>query len=78
MNEFGVKIIQFTNMNPIFKGASVTIVGLLALLFAVLMRDKWKEPLRGGFLIFIGLSIFITLYGLFILILRPQWWSLPY
>jgi len=78
MNEFGVRIIQFTNMNPIFKGASVTIVGLLALFFALWMRDKWKEPLRGGFLIFIGFSIFIILYGLFILIFRPQWWSLPY
>ncbi|MFH1362474.1 MAG: hypothetical protein ABIH69_07510, partial [bacterium] len=63
MNEFGVRIIQFTNMNPIFKGASVTIVGLLALFFALWMRDKWKEPLRGGFLVFFGLAIFIILYG---------------
>jgi hypothetical protein len=78
MNEFGVRLIQFTNMNPVFKGASVTIAGLMALLFALWMKERWKEPLKGGFLVFIGLSIFIILYGLFILIFRPQWWSLPY
>ncbi|MFH1683794.1 MAG: hypothetical protein ABIA67_02800 [Candidatus Margulisiibacteriota bacterium] len=78
MREFGAKLIQFTNMNPIFKGASITIVGLVALLFALWMKNRWKEPLRGGFLVFIGLTIFIILYGLFILIFKPQWWSLPY
>ena len=78
MREFGIKLIQFTNMNPIFKGASITIVGLLALLFALWMMNRWKEPLRGGFLVFIGLCIFIILYGLFILIFQPQWWNLPY
>ncbi|MFC1511520.1 hypothetical protein ACFL5U_03980 [Candidatus Margulisiibacteriota bacterium] len=77
-NELGVKIIQFINMNPLFKGASVAIVGLLALFFAWWMREKWGEPLKGGFLIFIGLALFITLYGLFILIFRPGWWALPY
>lgn len=66
------------NTNPIFKGSSTTIVGLLALLFALWMRWRWKEPLKGGFLVFIGVSIFIVLYGLFILIFQPQWWRLPY
>ena len=78
MNEFGVKLVQFTNMNPVFKGSSVIIAGLLALLFAFWMRWRWKEPVRGGFLVFIGLSIFIVLYGLYILIFQPQWWKLPY
>jgi cadmium resistance protein CadD (predicted permease) len=78
MREFGVKLIQFTNMNPIFKGTSVAIVGILALLFAMWMQKRWKEPIKGGFLIFIGLSIFIVLYGLFILVFQPRWWDLPY
>jgi len=42
------------------------------------MRAKWKEPLKGGFLVFIGLAVFIVLYGFFILIFRPNWWALPY
>jgi len=78
MNEFGVKIIQTLNMNPVFKGGSVAIAGLLALLFAWWMNEKWKEPLKGGFLVFIFLSIFIVLYGLYILVFQPQWWKLPY
>jgi hypothetical protein len=65
-------------MNPIFKGGSVTVVGLIALLFALWMNRRWKEPLRGGFLVFIGVSIFIVLFGLFVLIFQPQWWKLPY
>lgn len=78
MNEFGVKLVQFTNMNPVFKGASVTTVGLLALLFALWMRHRWKEPLKGGFLVFAGLAVFIVLFGLYILIFQPNWWALPY
>ncbi len=78
MSDFGVKLIQFTNMDPVFKGAAVTIVGLLALLFAFYMRERWKEPLKNGFLVFIGLAVFIILYGLFILIMRPHWWNPPY
>ena len=78
MSDFGVKFIEFTNMNPLFKGGSVLIVGLLALCFSLWMNKRWKEPVRGGFLVFIGLSVFITLYGLFILLMRPDWWKLPY
>lgn len=78
MSEWGIKFIQFTNMNPTFKGGSVTIVGLLALLFAYWMHKRWGEPLRNGFLVFIGIAAFIVLYGLFILILQPHWWNPPY
>jgi hypothetical protein len=78
MSEFKVRLLQFINMNPVFKGSSVIIVGLLALLFVLWMRAKWKEPLKGGFLVFIGLAVFIVLYGFFILIFRPLWWKLPY
>jgi hypothetical protein len=77
-NPFGVRLIQFMNMHPVFKGSSVTMVGLLALFFALWMRRRWEEPFRGGFLVFVILAVFITLYGLFILIFQPQWWKLPY
>jgi hypothetical protein len=78
MSDWGIRFIQFINMNPTFKGGTVTVVGLVALLFAFWMKERWKEPLKGGFLIFIGLSVFIVLYGLYILIFQPQWWKLPY
>ncbi|MFH1576784.1 MAG: hypothetical protein ABID35_04490 [Candidatus Margulisiibacteriota bacterium] len=78
MKEFGTKLIQFSNMSPVFKGTSITVAGLLALLFAFWMRKRWNEPLQGGFLVFIGLAAFVVLYGLFILIFQPQWWKLPY
>ena len=78
MNEWGVKIIQFTNMDPLFKGMSVTIAGFIALLFAWWVRERFKEPLKGHFLVFIALSTFIVLYGLYILVFRPNWWALPY
>jgi len=78
MSEWGVKFIQITNMNPTFKGGAVLIAGLLGLLFALWMNRRWKEPLTGGFLVFIALAVFVTLYGLFILIFQPLWWKLPY
>jgi hypothetical protein len=77
-HEFGVRVIEFTNMSPLFKGISVTIVGILALLFVYLVNKRWKQPIKGGFKVFAFLSVFIFLYGLFILIFQPQWWSLPY
>jgi glucan phosphoethanolaminetransferase (alkaline phosphatase superfamily) len=78
MNEWAVSLVSFTGMNPTFKGGSVALVGLLALLFAFWMNRRWKEPLKGGFLVFIGVSVFIVLYGLFVLVFQPQWWKLPY
>ena len=78
MNEWAVRFVAYTNMDPTFKGSSVTVVGALALLFAFWMHRRWKEPLKGGFLVFIGVAIFIVLYGLFVLIFQPQWWKLPY
>jgi hypothetical protein len=78
MNEGLVRFVAYTNMDPTFKGGSVAIVGLLALLFAFWMNRKWKEPLKGGFLVFIGVAAFAVLYGLFVLIFQPQWWKLPY
>lgn len=77
-SDWGVSVIQFMNTSPIFKGVSVVLAGIVALLFALWMKKRWKEPLQGGFLVFIGLVIFVILYGIFILLFQPQWWKLPY
>jgi hypothetical protein len=78
MGDWGVNFIQFINMNPLFKGTAVALLGALALLFAFWMRKRWTEPLEGGFLVFIALAIFVALYGLYILLFQPLWWKLPY
>ncbi|MFA4843440.1 MAG: hypothetical protein WC632_00630 [Candidatus Margulisiibacteriota bacterium] len=78
MSDFGVSLIQLTNYSPIFKGGAIVLVGLCALLFAYWLKARWKEPLEGRFLVFIGVACFVTLFGLFVLIFQPQWWKLPY
>ncbi|MFA6170282.1 MAG: hypothetical protein WCW67_07755 [Candidatus Margulisiibacteriota bacterium] len=78
MFEWVVDIVQFTNTSPFFKGFGALIVGVAALLFAWWMRKRWQEPLAGGFKVFIGLAVFIVLYGLFILVFQPHWWNPPY
>lgn len=78
MEPKATELIVFMNTSPIFKGTSVLIVGIIALLFSWWMIKKWKEPLTWQFMIFIGLSVFIVLYGLFILIFQPQWWIPPW
>jgi hypothetical protein len=78
MSDWGANFIQFTNMNPVFKGSAVTLVGLIGLLFALWMNKRWKEPLKGGLLVFLAITLFCVLYGLFVLIFQPPWWKLPY
>lgn len=75
---FWIKIIQFTNMNPVFKGGAAIIAGLSALMFALWMRKRFDEPATIFYKIFVGLCIFIVLYGSFVLVFRPNWWALPY
>jgi len=77
-NDWGTRFIRFTNMSPLFKGSALIILGIVALLFSLWVNRKWKEPLKGGFLVFILLSVFILLFGLYILVFQPQWWRLPY
>ena len=77
-HSLGIKILQFTNMNPIFKGSAIVIVALSAILFALWMRKRFNEPATIFYKLFIGLCIFIMLYGSYILVFRPQWWKLPY
>jgi hypothetical protein len=78
MNESYTNLMTILNMSPWFKGGSVALLGLLALLFAWYMKENWKEPVEGGFKFFIALSAFIVLFGLFILLFQPPWWKLPY
>ncbi|MCX5726770.1 MAG: hypothetical protein NT030_06335 [Candidatus Saganbacteria bacterium] len=77
MNDLGVKIIELTNSSPIFKGIATIIVGSIALYSALYLKKK-GEPDSLGLKIFTYLSIFVILFGLFILIFRPAWWKLPY
>jgi hypothetical membrane protein len=74
----GEKMVQFSNYSPLFKGPALIVLGLLALLFAYWLNKKWKEPFRGGFMVFVSLSAFIVLFGLYITIFQPAWWKLPY
>jgi hypothetical protein len=78
MQALGDKLIIFTNLSPVFKGASIALTALVVLFFAYWMKQRWQEPIRGGFLVFIGLAGFTFLYGLFILLFQPHWWTLPY
>ncbi len=71
-------IAKITNFSPIFKGLGLLILACLALLFAYLMNKKFKEPKTAQYYLFVGLAIFIFLYGLIVLIFRPNWWALPY
>jgi hypothetical protein len=68
----------FSNTSPVFKGVSLMILGAISLLFCWWMVKKWKEPMSWQFKIYIGLSIFITVYGLYILVFQPQWWIPPW
>lgn len=76
-SELGVKIIRFVATSPIFKGVGLIVLGLLAILFALYFRRLSKKSIL-GFYIFIGISVFLILYGVFLLIVRPDWWKLPY
>lgn len=71
-------IAQITCFSPIFKGLGLIVLGVAALLFANYMNKTWKEPKNKGFSVFVGLAVFIILFGLYILLFRPAFWSLPY
>jgi len=78
MEPKGINFFIYTYSNPVFKGITVIIAGLLALGYCYWMIKRWKEPMTWQFRVFIGLSIFIVLYGLFILLFQPQWWIPPW
>ena len=73
-----VSISQFTNFSHLFKGLGMVLLASFALLFAYWMDKKWKDPKTTYYYIFVALAVFILLYGMFILVFRPNWWSLPY
>jgi heme/copper-type cytochrome/quinol oxidase subunit 4 len=78
MNDFGVKLIEFSNTSPIFKGGATTLVGILALVFVLWFMKKTGRKWEVGQKVFLVLAVFIVLYGLFILIFQPHWWNPPY
>jgi hypothetical protein len=71
-------IAQITMFSPIFKGLALVLLSCIALLYAYWMKKRFNEQKSAFYYIFIGLAIFILLYGLFILTVRPNWWALPY
>ncbi|MCX5751335.1 MAG: hypothetical protein NT099_06690 [Candidatus Saganbacteria bacterium] len=74
--DLGAQIIVITNTSPFFKGIAVIIAGALALWFARSYKADKEEDF--GRKVFTYLAIFIILYGIFLLVLRPQWWNPPY
>ncbi|MFH1386554.1 MAG: hypothetical protein ABIH50_02705 [bacterium] len=65
-------------MSTFIRGLLIVGVGLLALLFAYYMNKRWQEPLKGSFLVFIAIAGFVVFFGLYVLLLQPEWWRLPY
>jgi len=62
----------------LFKGSALVLLGIFALLFAYYMKKKWNEHNSFGFFLFVGVACFIILFGLYILVISPNWWALPY
>ena len=75
--ETGLKILTFVNKSPVFKGTALIILAMLSLLFALWVGKREKEK-DFNFWLFVSFAVFIFIYGLFILIIRPNWWLLPY
>ena len=75
---FWIKVLQYTNMNPVFKGGACIVVGAAALLFALFVKKRFNEPDSIFYRIFVGLCSFIVVYGMYILAVKPDWWGLPY
>jgi hypothetical membrane protein len=78
MEPKGLAFVMFMNISPVFKGIAVICTGLVGLAFSYWLAKRWKEPMSWQFMIFIGLSIFIILYGAFLLIFQPHWWNPPW
>lgn len=78
MGDFFTTFVQITNMSPTFKGIATMIAGGVALLFWRWMKVKWNEPESVGSKVFFWFSVFVVVYGLYILVFQPGWWKLPY
>ena len=78
IQDFGIKIIRYTNESPLFKGPALVILGLVALWFVWNVTVNKNKKIEKGSLVCAILAIFIILYGLFITIIRPMWWNPPY
>lgn len=71
-----IKLLTYMNQSPIFKGVSLTILGVLAILFGLWMKKKNKK-MDLNLWIFIIVSIVILIYGIFVLIFKPALWKPP-
>ncbi|MBU0572923.1 MAG: hypothetical protein KKH83_00415 [Candidatus Margulisbacteria bacterium] len=77
-SKFGIWFIQFTDRSPLFKGSALILLALFALGFAYFVKKKWGEQGSFGYYLFAGVAVLILIYGLYILVVRPNWWALPY
>ncbi|OGC18618.1 hypothetical protein A3J90_03155 [candidate division WOR-1 bacterium RIFOXYC2_FULL_37_10] len=73
-----LKITQITNFSHVFKGLSLILLGIFALLFVYYMKQRWQEPKSFKLILFVIIACFIIIYGFFILVFNPNWWMLPY
>lgn len=71
-----IKLLTFMNQSPIFKGVSLTILGVLAILFGLWMKKKNKK-MDFNLWVYIIISVAILIYGIFVLIYRPVLWMPP-
>jgi len=74
--EKGGELIRFMSENPVFKGSGSIVIGVLALLFAYFIKKRGTK-LDYGYWVFVSLSVFIILFGTYILMFRPLWWTPP-
>ena len=71
-----LRILHWTMTSPIFKGLGFVGLGAVGLTFGWRAHQK-GEKMEFGFSLYLILAAFILLYGLFLLVLRPHWWTPP-
>lgn len=74
--ETGVRIIRYVSESPVFKGSALIVLAVIAILGAVLMAKSGRKK-DFNFWVFVAVAAIILIYGLYILIMRPQWWLPP-
>lgn len=72
----GIDLITFASQSPLFKGISLISLALIALAFGFWFNKG--NNVSKGFRVFVLVALIILAYGIFILVVRPQWWLPPY
>jgi len=72
----GINLITFASQSPLFKGTSLIVLAIFSLAFGWWFNKGNKES--KGFWVYVLAALIILAYGIFILVVRPQWWLPPY